>query len=321
VRGLALVAYKATADGHTRFTDTEKWRSEFGGGVDNLTRTFDYKEKPQVFKYYPQYYHKTDKEGRPVYIEQLGNIDLEALRKITTDDRMLSNLVCEYEKLADPRLPAASRKANCLLETCCTIMDMKGVGLGKAGQVYGYLQRASGISQNNYPERLGKLYIINAPWGFSGVFAVIKRFLDPVTVNKIHVLGSGYKSELLSQVPKENLPKEFGGDCHCEGGCQLSDAGPCKCCLPLGDGDTGADDGVQGKIRNGQSRRSGPPTTTSQRLRAILVRVCPLVDLAGQAWSSHWGTRHRRHSRPGRCRSLGRNWYCMTGVWVALGLC
>ena len=29
--------------------------------MDELTKTFDYKEKPEVFKYYPQYYHKTDK--------------------------------------------------------------------------------------------------------------------------------------------------------------------------------------------------------------------------------------------------------------------
>ena len=106
--------------------------------------------------------------------------------------RMLQNLVVEYEKLADPRLPACSRKAGELLETCCTIFDMKGVGLMKAPEVYGYLQQASAISQNYYPDRLGKLYIINAPWGFSSVFSVVKRFLDPVTVNKIHVLGSSY---------------------------------------------------------------------------------------------------------------------------------
>lgn len=37
----------------------EAWRKEFG--TDDLPRTFDYKEKPDVFKYYPQYYHKTDK--------------------------------------------------------------------------------------------------------------------------------------------------------------------------------------------------------------------------------------------------------------------
>jgi hypothetical protein len=139
---------------------------------------------------------------------------------------MLQNLVVEYEKLADPRLPACSRKAGYLLETCCSILDAKGVGLTSVSSVYGYLQRTSAISQNYYPERLGKLYIINAPWGFSTVFSVIKGFLDPVTVAKIHILGSGYEKELLAQVPKENLPKQFGGSCDCSGGCAFSDQGP-----------------------------------------------------------------------------------------------
>ncbi len=105
-------------------------------------------------------------------------------------------------------------------------MDLKGVGLTKVSSVYGYVKQASAISQNYYPERLGKLYLINAPWGFSSVFGVVKGFLDPVTVQKIHVLGSGYERELLSQIPKENLPKVFGGSCECKGGCALSDNGP-----------------------------------------------------------------------------------------------
>jgi hypothetical protein len=146
--------------------------------------------------------------------------------KITTGERMLQNLVCEYEKLADPRLPACSRKTGKLLETCCTIMDLKGVGITNVPSVYGYVRQASAISQNYYPERLGKLYLINAPWGFSSVFSVVKGFLDPVTVDKIKVLGASYQSELLSQVPAENLPKEFGGQCECDGSCALSDAGP-----------------------------------------------------------------------------------------------
>lgn len=161
-----------------------------------------------------------------MYIEQLGKVDLTALGKITSQERMVQNLVCEYEKMADPRLPACSRKAGCLLETSCTITDLSGVGIAKATQVYGYLQTISAISQNYYPERLGKLYVINAPWGFSTVFNFIKRWLDPVTVNKIHILGSGYQKQLLEQIPAENLPKQFGGLCECEGGCALSDAGP-----------------------------------------------------------------------------------------------
>lgn len=206
------------------FVDCEKWRNDTN--LDDLTRNFRYEEKEKVFAYYPQYYHKTDKDGRPVYIEQLGNIDLAKMYEITTSERMLNNLAVEYEKLADPRLPACSRKAGNLLETCCTIMDLKGVGISKVSSVYSYVKQASAISQNYYPERLGRLYLINAPWGFSTVFSVVKGWLDPVTVEKIHVLGGGYQKELLAQVPAENLPKIFGGSCDCPGGCALSDEGP-----------------------------------------------------------------------------------------------
>lgn len=146
--------------------------------------------------------------------------------KITTPERMLQNLAVEYEKVGDPRLPACSRMAGKLLETCCTIMDLKGVGITKVGSVYSYISQASAMSQNYYPERLGRLYLINAPWGFSTVFGVVKGFLDPVTVEKIHVLGGGYQKELLSQIPAENLPTMFGGSCDCPGGCALSDDGP-----------------------------------------------------------------------------------------------
>lgn len=221
------------------------------------------------------------------------------MRKITTDQRMLENLVVEYEKLADPRLPACSRKAGQLLETCCTIMDMKGVSLWKAQEVYGYLQRASAISQNYYPERLGKLYVINAPWGFSGVFSVVKRFLDPVTVNKIHVLGGGYKTELLGQVPAENLPAEVGGSCHCEGGCQFSDQGPCKCRHDIGAGRI-LTRKLQGRTRNTprprHGRRKRARTMLSPRLRATRAKAYPLALLKSPRALLH-SPLVRRHSQ------------------------
>ena len=49
-----------------RFVDSEKWRASYADvGVEELVRTFDYKERPEIFKYYPQYYHKTDKVRLP----------------------------------------------------------------------------------------------------------------------------------------------------------------------------------------------------------------------------------------------------------------
>jgi len=208
------------------FTESEKWRKEFG--TDELLDSFKYDEKPLVSAYYPQYYHKTDIDGRPVYIEQFGKIDLSKLYQITTEERMMKNLIFEYEMYAVERLPACSRKVGCLVETSCTILDLKGVSISQVPSTYGYLKRASAYSQNYYPERMGKLYVINAPWGFSTIWSFIKGWLDPVTVDKVHILGSGYKKELLQQIPAENLPVHLGGECRCAEGCELSDAGPWK---------------------------------------------------------------------------------------------
>lgn len=44
---------------------------------------------------------------------------------------------------------------------------------------------ATQLGQNNYPEILGALYIINAPIFFSGVWKVIKTFFDQNTQKKI----------------------------------------------------------------------------------------------------------------------------------------
>ncbi|CAN6629690.1 Sec14p cytosolic factor [Trichomonascus vanleenenianus] len=206
------------------FIDCEKWREEFG--VNTILEDFHYTEKAQVAKYYPQYYHKTDKDGRPIYVEQLGGVKINEMYKITSQERMLKNLVWEYESFIKHRLPACSRMMDHLVETSCTILDLKGVSLSSATQVYPYIREASNIGQNYYPERMGKFYVINAPFGFATVFSFIKRFLDPVTVDKIHILGSRYTDELLKQIPAENLPVKFGGKSESAGGVELADDGP-----------------------------------------------------------------------------------------------
>lgn len=206
------------------FISCEKWREEFG--TNTILTDFHYTEKTQVASFYPQYYHKTDKDGRPVYIEQLGSVKVNEMYQITTQERMLKNLVWEYEAFTQYRLPACSRQQGHLVETSCTILDLKGISITTASQVYGYIREASNIGQNYYPERMGKFYVINAPFGFSTVFSFIKKFLDPVTVEKIHILGSKYQTELLKQIPIQNLPTKFGGKSESPGGVELADDGP-----------------------------------------------------------------------------------------------
>jgi len=184
------------------------------------------KKKKAVDKYYPQYYHKMDRDGRPIYIEQLGRLDIKALYEITTQERQLQRLVWEYEKFITERLPACSATIGHPVETVCTILDLNGVSLTNFYRVKDYVMKAASIGQDRYPECMGKFFIINAPWAFSAVWSIIRPWLDEVTVSKIDIIGGGFKDKLLSQIEPQNLPKEFGGTCSCYGGCSLSDAGP-----------------------------------------------------------------------------------------------
>jgi len=206
------------------FVDCENWRREFG--VDELVKTFDYTERNEVMKYYARYYHKTDKEGRPIYIEEIDNFDIKALYSVTTIERQLQNLVVEYEKLANVRVYSCSAKVGKLVETSCTILNLKGVSLRSFSGVYNFVKQASNIGQNYYPERMGKFYIINAPSLFSTVWGLVKPMLDEVTAAKIVILGNKYQKALLENIDPENLPEKLGGSCKCEGGCEYSDAGP-----------------------------------------------------------------------------------------------
>ena len=166
-------------------------------------------------------------DGRPVYIQRLGKLDVNALNTITTQDRQLRRFVLEYEKFLTERLPACSKAVGHPVETSCTIMDLAGVRLTSFFTVKEYVSQAAAIGQDRYPECMGKFYIINAPWAFSTVWSIVKPWLDEVTVAKIDIVSSAYvKEKLLSQIPAENLPAEFGGTCQCVGGCSLSDVGP-----------------------------------------------------------------------------------------------
>jgi len=67
------------------------------------------------------------------------------------------------------------------------------------------------IASDNYPELLKKYYVVNAPWVFTGIFAVLKVFLAQKTIDKVCVMGSGYLSTVNELVPNSAIPEFLGG--------------------------------------------------------------------------------------------------------------
>ena len=67
-------------------------------------------------------------------------------------------------------------------------------------RVYALVQSASKISSDNYPEIMGGMMIVNAPYLFSGVWAIIKVWIDEKTRKKIQIIGGGYTKKLLEKI-------------------------------------------------------------------------------------------------------------------------
>ncbi|MCO5611898.1 hypothetical protein L7F22_066157 [Adiantum nelumboides] len=206
-----------------------QWRAQ--NGTDHIEETFRFDELKKVKECYPHGHHGVDKEGRPVYIELIGKINPQKLTATTSMERYIQYHVLEFERTLNKKFPACSIAAGKHVESTTTILDVAGVGRKtfskNARELVMNIQK---IDNDNYPETLHRLFIINAGSGFRLLWNSAKGFLDPNTASKIHVLGNDFQQSLLEIIDSSQLPDFLGGSCTCsaEEGCLVSDKGPWK---------------------------------------------------------------------------------------------
>ena len=164
-------------------------------------------------QYFPYSFLGHDKEGCPIYWEKTGECSQtfpEAIKRLS-EDKMVWMHILKQEVTLRTRMSVASAFYKTQITKQIGIMDLANVSYAVDFRAMSYCTRSVTIDQNYYPETLKTLYIINAPWFFNMLWAIVRPFLDTVTANKFVILGSDYIDKLREAIDDSQIPVEFGG--------------------------------------------------------------------------------------------------------------
>lgn len=188
------------------------WRTETD--VPRIITTDMSEIREKLRAHHPHAYHGVDKMGRPIYIERIGlSNPSKALQELSTK-QLTEYYVQRYEYLSHVMLPAASLKSGKRIEQLLTILDLRGLQMAHMNiKLKAFLNAMSVVTQNYYPELLGKLLFVNANAMFSALWAIFSALLDKKTLGKISVISSKTESRarILELVDPDQLPEFLGG--------------------------------------------------------------------------------------------------------------
>ncbi|XP_047072954.1 phosphatidylinositol transfer protein 3-like isoform X1 [Lolium rigidum] len=167
-----------------------------------------------------------------------GSITADEVRNELAQDKLY---VQGHDKLGRPmvylfgaRHIAAKRDLNefkryvvYILDTTCTklqagqekfasVVDLKGFGY--ANYDIRAMLEALDIMQNNYPERLGRVFLIHVPYVFMAAWKMVYPFIDDITKKKfVFVADKNLDATLRDAIEESQLPEEFGGKLKLQG--------------------------------------------------------------------------------------------------------
>ncbi|XP_055353783.1 SEC14-like protein 1 [Paramacrobiotus metropolitanus] len=191
------------------------WRKQHQ--IDRLLSTW---KAPEVLKqYFPGGWHGYDDAGRPVFVLRLGNLDVKGLlRSVGVDGLLkLAITVCE-EGLA--RCEEATKLHQHPVSSWACIFDLDGLSMRHLWRPgLKVLYRIIEVVEANYPETMGRVFLVRAPRLFPILWTIVSPFIDENTRKKFIIYGGNdheIEGGLKDYLDKKYIPKFLGGDADCD---------------------------------------------------------------------------------------------------------
>lgn len=157
----------------------------------------------------PFSHHGFDREGNPVYVSQMGVIPAKRFSKLVKQTDYT-----RYHAWRISEIFSLCREQSIVLEKpifqCIIIVDVKGATF-ESRYFAPYFQETSRLDEQNHPDFIKRVYVVNTPWVFPMLYALVKYFIDPNTREKIKIYSSGYETHILRDVDAKTLNVRYGG--------------------------------------------------------------------------------------------------------------
>jgi len=169
--------------------------------------TWDIPDK--IHESFPFYIDGVDKDGRRVFYFPSGRWEVRMM--ITNGWRSMMEKTIYYTMASIMKAIDGDKGGH---EQFVIIIDLAEMTYWKIAH-YETMQMILQVFreyEQNFPERLFKAVVINAPWVLNCVYPLVKPLLKGSTLQKVEIFGNDPKQfmpAILDVVTKENLPSGF----------------------------------------------------------------------------------------------------------------
>ncbi|XP_073504654.1 SEC14-like protein 5 [Phyllobates terribilis] len=196
------------------------WRKQYH--VDYILQTWH--PPPILEEYYAGGWHYHDRDGRPLYILRLGQIDTKGLLKALGEEAILRHVLSINEE-GQRRCEENTHLFSSPIRSWTCLVDLEGLNMRHLWRPgVKALLRIIEVVEANYPETLGRLLIVRAPRVFPVLWTLISPFINENSRRKFLIYsGNNYQGPggISDYLDKEVTPDFLGGECMCnipEGG-------------------------------------------------------------------------------------------------------
>ncbi|EED11489.1 SEC14 cytosolic factor, putative [Talaromyces stipitatus ATCC 10500] len=186
---------------------------------------------------YPHWSGRRTKKGLPICLFDFGHLNRSTLAayektRVTSLGKDTSMTATQRASIAHDYLtrfvfPLCSvmkdrPRPSVPITSAIYLVDLSAFTMKQGWDIKNYTSDIGQLLMMGYPEIIDRLFVLNAPLYFGWMWGIMRKWLDPGTVDKVVIVpASEMMPTLAKYIDAESIPSRFGGEFAWEHGTPL----------------------------------------------------------------------------------------------------